>query len=158
MLIYLLRHGDALMNGYNDGKPPLSQEGKKSINRLADYIKSKEIRFTNIISSPLLRAWQTATIIAENSNDSHIIIESDSLLPECDPEKLLNELNNFSDDEKLLLVGHQPLLGATISTLISKRDALIEMKKASFACVDINKPISAGKGVLKFLVNPEMFV
>lgn len=158
MLLYLLRHGDALMNGYNERTPPLSEEGKTSIYKLADYIKSQKIRFTNIISSPLLRAWQTATIIAEILNHNPVIIESENLLPECDPEKLLNELTNFSDDGKFLLVGHQPLLGAMISTLISKRDAAIEMKKASFACVEINKPILAGKGVLKFLLNPEMFV
>lgn len=158
MLVYLLRHGDALVNGYSERTRPLSEEGKSSIYKLADYVKSREIRFTKIISSPLLRAWQTATIIAKKSNDNTSIIESDILLPECDSEKLLNYLESFTNEEKILLVGHQPLLGVTISTLTNKRDALIEMKKASFACVEINKPVSAGKGVLKFLINPEMLV
>ncbi len=158
MLLYFLRHGDALTNSYNERTPPLSEEGKRSIYKLADYIKSRKIRFTNIISSPLLRAWQTASIVAENSNQNLPIIESDNLLPECNPEKLLEEITNYSDDGKILLVSHQPLLGATISTLISKRDALIEIKKASFACIEIHKPISAGKGILKFLINSEMLI
>lgn len=158
MLIYLLRHGDALMNGYNERTPPLSEEGKKSINMLANYIKSQNIRFTNIISSPLLRAWQTATIIAGNSNNNHVIIESNNLLPESEPGKLLQELGNFPENGKILVVGHQPCLGSVISNLISRSDELVEMKKSSFACVEINKPISIGSGVLKFLINPDMLI
>lgn len=158
MFVYLLRHGDALMKDYNERTRPLSEEGKLSIHKLADFIKLRKIQFSQIISSPLLRAWQTAAIIAEISHDNPIIIESENLLPECDPERILNELESFTNEERILLVGHQPLLGATISTLISKRDALIEMKKASFACVEINKPILSGKGVLQFLINPEMLI
>lgn len=154
MLVYFLRHGDALINGYNDRTRPLSDEGKSSIYKLAELLKTRNIQFTKIISSPLLRAWQTATIISENSNDNNTIIESDILLPECDSGKLLDYLESFANEGAILLVGHQPLLGATISTLLSKGDALIEMKKSSFACVEISKPISAGKGVLKFLINP----
>ena len=155
MLLFLLRHGDASQEAFSDRQRPLSEEGKISILRVAKYLTDENISVTKIITSPLLRAWQTALIIGDNFKISESIQESEYLLPESNPADIISELKNFSDDEKVLLVSHQPFLGLLISQLICKGFANIEVRKGSLACVETEQPVSAGKGVLRFLLNLE---
>jgi phosphohistidine phosphatase len=151
MLLYLLRHGEAS----HERERPQSTDGKLSISRVAKYINDENIRLAKIITSPLLRAWQTAQIVSDNLRLDNKIEESDRLLPESNPADIILQLKSFSDDEKVLLVSHQPFLGFLISHLICKEFAKIEVRKASLACVEIEQPVSVGKGVLRFLINLE---
>lgn len=155
-MIYLLRHGDASQEYQNDRQRPLSEEGKTSVKKIAEYVLKKKINLTRLITSPLLRAWQTANIVTDALNLNDKIEESDSLMPDSNPDDILRNLARLNNNERILLVSHQPFLGILISSLISKAPVNIAVKKASLACVEIQKPISAGKGVLKFFINPEM--
>ena len=155
MLLFLLRHGDASQEAFSDRQRPLSEEGKISISRIAQYIASNRIDLTKIITSPLLRAWQTAQIVAEHLRLDDKIEESDLLLSDSNPDDIICELLKFNNDEKILLVSHQPFLGILISHLICKGFANIEVRKASLTCVEIEQPVSSGKGVLRFLLNLE---
>jgi phosphohistidine phosphatase len=155
MLIYLLRHGDASQITFSDRQRPLSEERKISISLIAQYIASNRIGLTKIITSPLLRVWQRTQIVADNLHLDKKIEESDYLMSESDPVDIIHELSNFDNDEKILLVSHQPFLGFLISHLICKEFAKIEVRKASLACVEIEQPVSVGKGVLRFLINLE---
>jgi phosphohistidine phosphatase len=155
MILFLLRHGDASQEAFSDRQRPLSEEGKISILRVAKYLTDENIRVTKIITSPLLRAWQTALIIGDNFKISEGIQESEYLLPESNPADIISELKSFRDDEKVLLVSHQSFLGILISQLICKGFANIEVRKASLACVETEQPVSSGKGVLRFLLNLE---
>ncbi len=156
MLIYLLRHGDASQEYQNDRQRPLSEEGKTSVKKVAEYVLRNKINPTRLITSPMLRAWQTANIVAEALNLNDKIEESDSMMPDSNPDDILRILTRLDNNERVLLVGHQPLLGILISNLISKGFANIEVRKSSLACVEIHQPVSAGKGVLKFFINPEL--
>jgi phosphohistidine phosphatase len=151
MLLYLLRHGEAS----HELERPLSADGKLAVSRVAKYFNDENILLTKIITSPLLRAWQTAQIIGDSFKISESIQESEYLLPESNPSDIIRELKSFNEDEKVLLVSHQPFLGFLISHLICKEFAKIEVRKASLSCVEIEQPVSVGKGVLKFLINPE---
>ena len=102
MLLYLLRHGEAS----HDREGPLSDNGKLSIARVAKYFNDGNIRVTKIITSPLLRAWQTAQIVTDHLRLDDKIEESDHLLPESNPDDIIRELLKFNNDEKILLVSH----------------------------------------------------
>lgn len=156
MLIYLLRHGDASQEYQNDSQRPLSEKGKESVKKVAEYVLRNKINLTRLITSPILRAWQTANIVAEVLKLNEKIEESDSLMPDSNPDDILSNLARLDNNERILLVGHQPLFGILISNLICKGFANIEVKKASLACIEIHQPINIGKGVLKFFINPEI--
>lgn len=153
MRIYFLRHGDALHEAPNDRGRPLSEDGKLSVTRVVKYLADEKILVTKIITSPLLRAWQTAQIIGDGFKVSKSIQESEYLLPESNPIDIIRELKNFSDDEKVLLVSHQPFLSLLISKLTGNLTSKIEMRTSSLACMEIQQPIIGGKGVLKFIMH-----
>jgi phosphohistidine phosphatase len=152
MLLFLLRHGEAS----HDRERPLNDDGKLAVSRVAEYFNDENIHLTKIITSPILRAWQTAQIIGDSFGISESIQESEYLLPESNPVDIIRELKSFSGDEKVLLVSHQPFLSLLISKLVGNRTDKIEMRTSSLACVEIEQPVSVGKGVLKFLINPRI--
>lgn len=158
MLIYLLRHGDASNEVLNDKTRPLSEEGKISIGSVARYIYRQKMGITRIITSPLLRAWQTAEIVTDVLNLGGKIEKLEDLLPGSNPQNIVHESTTLNNDERVLLVGHQPFLGMLISHLICNGISQVEVKKASLSCVEIQRPINIGKGVLKFLINPENII
>ncbi|MDP2209100.1 MAG: phosphohistidine phosphatase SixA [Bacteroidota bacterium] len=153
MNVYILRHGEVSHEALTDRERPLSDDGKKAIDRTAKYFTDAKIQLTKIITSPLLRAWQTAQIIGDNLKISDHIQESDFLLSESNPADIIRELKNFRDDEKVLLVGHQPFLSLLTAILIGNTAEKIGMRTSSLACVEIQQPIVEGKGALKDLIN-----
>ena len=155
MIIYLLRHGDALQNYESDKMRPLSENGIKDVKKIGSFLESKKFNIQKIFSSPLFRAYQTAELIGKIIGFQDEIEELDILLPEANLDDLLNFLLK-NDYVSVLLVSHQPLIGNIISKLISSRTVQVEVKKSSLACIEIKQPINTGDGVLKFLINSEL--
>ncbi|HWP83002.1 MAG TPA: phosphohistidine phosphatase SixA [Bacteroidota bacterium] len=155
MLLYLLRHGDAVDSAtLHDSERPLTERGSEQSRTAAAFFQRSKISFGLIITSPLLRAKQMAQPAKELLAVKQTF-ESEYLVPGSNPNQLFDLLSNQSADS-ILLVGHEPHLSTTISLLIcGDTSAQIEMKKASCACVEIAKPIEAGKGNLKWLITSE---
>jgi phosphohistidine phosphatase len=153
LLVYILRHGEASHEALNDRGRPLSDDGKLSITRVAKYLADEKILLAKIITSPLLRAWQTAQIIGDSFKVNESIQESEYLLPESNPVDIIMELKSFRDDEKILLISHHPFLSLLISKLTGNLTNKIEMRTSSLACVEIRQPAVEGKGVLKFIMH-----
>lgn len=155
MLLYLLRHGDAVENPtLHDSERPLSDRGFEQARTAAQFFQRLHISFNLIIASPLLRAQQMAAPAREMPGVSHFL-RSDYLLPGSNHQQLF-DLLNAQEAGSVLLVGHEPHLSTTIALLTAgETTARIEMKKASCACVDIAKPLRKGQGTLKWLVTAE---
>lgn len=92
-----------------------------------------EPTISHVVSSPYLRARQTADAAARALGIAEVS-ESRGLEPEAEPEEILNELAEGSGD--VLLVGHQPHLGALLGRLVSG-DAEIPLPKAGIARVTL---------------------
>jgi len=154
--LYLLRHGDALPAGFDDdAQRPLSLLGEGQARSAAQFIGKLNVRFDAILCSPLLRARQTAHVVQEKQGGIDLIT-TEHLVPSSDHRQIFSQLNQHSW-EKVLLVGHEPHLSTLVSLLISgSRNARIEMKTSSLALCDVVSPIGAGKGALRWLVNPEL--
>ena len=117
MYIYLMRHGTA--NGtYTGDEPSLCDSGRIGVEETAAYIKSEDISFDLIISSPKLRAAQTADIIAE-SLDYPIknIIRTEHLKPDSTPAEALQILCKYTKTQSILCVGHLPSLPRLAASL-----------------------------------------
>ena len=122
MQVYLVRHGIAAPRGTysNDEKRPLTNQGRQKTAKVAERLLSVGVKFDLILSSPLVRASQTAEIL-QQVGLSTTIDTFDPLKPEGDIEQWLTWLQSWQPrnaNGTLALVGHQPNLGNWAETLI----------------------------------------
>ncbi len=152
MIIFLLRHGDALDSPtLEDSERPLSAFGGRQASATGTYLVEKHSEISLIYCSPLLRARQTAEAVQISLRKVPIQI-TDSLRSSSDPREIIQELPR-AQRQTVLLVGHEPHLSRTISLLLwGDTLSRVDMKKCSLACVSIPDPPEAGRGVLKWLV------
>jgi len=116
------------------------------------------IAFDAILTSPLIRARQTAEIVAEALGLEAQLQEISGLAPDSSVENLLFGLTRFQNREHLLLVGHQPLLGKTAAFLLhgKERSSLdIALKKGGICAIEIDSLPPAEPGTLHWLLAPK---
>ena len=145
MNIHLLRHGTAAAlaqeNNFRDEQRALTTEGIAKIRQAAQGLKRLQVTFDVIVSSPLVRARQTAEIVAEAMKFRQPLDEWVELVPEGSADAALRRLEDFRECRSVLLVGHQPSIGCIASYLIFG-DARVSLsfKKGAVFCVQANDP------------------
>lgn len=158
MRLYFLRHGIAQDHSPNllDAQRALVPEGTRKIERLVERLPSWDVKPHVIYSSPLVRAHQTAAIVAARLNAPLKIV--DALDLNFNPLKLQNLVDQqgvgqTSDELEVMLVGHEPSFSSVISYLIGGGN--ITMKKGSLARVDLfsQHPLH---GTLVWLIPPKL--
>jgi phosphohistidine phosphatase len=161
MNLYLLRHGLAVEPGTpgyaRDADRPLTPEGKQKLQKIARAMKTLELEFDRIVSSPYLRARQTAEIIAERLKPCQKLELSGTLAPDGSSRKLIELLNGLEPPPKsVLLVGHEPYLSGLIALLISgHQGASIVMKKAGLASLRLASLHHGRCAELEWLLTPK---
>ena len=157
MELYFLRHGLAGQHGdpkyKDDSLRPLTAQGREKIRRASLGMQALGLTFDAILSSPYLRARQTAEIVALAYNiKNKTIYLTNNLLPPATIEKLLREVNvQFPRSNNVLLVGHEPHLTEMVSSLLKCRKPLsIDFKKGGLCCLRVT-PENA---VLNYLLTP----
>jgi phosphohistidine phosphatase len=141
MEVYMLRHGDAVPRGtpgYPNDDRPLTEGGIKKLIESAKGISSLVENFDVIISSPLVRALDTAKITAEATGYGKEIITTGYMIPGNPMRSLFNVLKDYNDKEKMLLVGHEPHLGYLASYLLGIEEHVIEFKKGGLCRIDVS--------------------
>ena len=151
MLLYLLRHGDALESGYYDISRPLSLIGEEQAKVTADMLVTFKISVELILSSPLLRAKQMAEIIRKAIGDvEHSVTEY--LVPGANERQLFRQLSDCNK-RAVLLIGHEPHLRTFASLMIGgSRQSQIEVKKGTLMCLETTMPVKPESGVLKWML------
>ncbi|HEY3167750.1 MAG TPA: phosphohistidine phosphatase SixA [Candidatus Binatia bacterium] len=162
MNLYLMRHGIALpaedSSASDDGERPLSNKGIKRMRKAAKGVRRLEIPFDALLTSPLLRARQTADILASTLGIEPQLEEISGLAPESTVEHLMFGLTRYQDREHLLLVGHEPLLSDTLSHLLGARRSSafnIQLKKGSLCRVEVDALPAANPAKLHWLLTPK---
>jgi phosphohistidine phosphatase len=158
--LYLLRHGIAVdpgTPGYeNDSDRPLIPKGERRLYKAAGAMKKLELSFELILSSPFVRAKQTAEIVAGELKLKKRLKFSNELVPDGDFAALVQELNAFKPaPENVLLVGHEPHLSRFISLLVSgNANATIEMKKGGLGKLEVENLRAGHCARLAWLLTP----
>jgi len=119
-VLYLLRHAksDWKHEAASDFERPLSKRGQTDAPRMAVWLTKQEDRPTAMITSPALRAYQTAMIFAEALNIPAKKIRVDSQIYEAGPDTLLEVISAIPEQaQSVLLVGHNPGLDYLLQTL-----------------------------------------
>lgn len=158
MDVYVLRHGKAELRSpsiKSDYKRALTVIGKKDLQHISKAIKNMNIKFDYIISSPLLRARQTAEIVLSFVKTKRSIVFWNELKPESSVEEISKKLYTLKPDSSVLLVGHEPILSELVGSLISDGTTSIILKKGGFAHVQCVIQNSIITGTLRSLLTPK---
>lgn len=150
MRVYFLRHGEAdwpLWEGLDDERP-LTEKGKKQLKRVAKFMATIGMEPGAVLTSPLLRATQTAKIAAVALNVP-IAVET-SLAPGFSVAKMKKILSKHVGQD-LMLVGHEPDFSQVIEAVTG---ATIKMAKAGLARVDFEDDTT--HGTLVWLAPPKL--
>jgi phosphohistidine phosphatase len=137
MNLYLLRHGiavDPSAPGFSkDAERQLTPKGKRRLRQIANAMDVLKISFDVILSSPYVRAKQTAEIVAKSLKRLKQLKFSDELTPGGNPKLLIQQLNELQPKPKnILLVGHEPYLSKLIALLTTGNTNMeIDLKKGS---------------------------
>jgi phosphohistidine phosphatase len=117
--IYLMRHGiPAGGAGISDRERPLSSEGLAETERAAAGLAATGVRFDRIVTSPLVRAAQTAALMARAQPSPVEPEEREELAGGVVPEILYRALGRVPAGARLLLVGHEPDMSVLAAALI----------------------------------------
>jgi phosphohistidine phosphatase len=158
--IFLLRHGIAAEPGApgikTDAERPLIPKGEQRLRAAAAAMETMGLSFDAIISSPFLRAKQTAEIVAKILKLERNLTFSSDLIPGGNPQALIRQLNGLKPaPENILLVGHEPHLSRLIALLVSgDTTATIEMKKGSLCKLETQELEYGHCATLKWLLTP----
>src|SRR5262249_9389695 len=115
MQLYLVQHGAAKSES-EDPLRRLTAEGARTVEHMAEYLASQNLRVDRIEHSDKARARQTAEIMAAHLRLEHSIQEVRGLAPNDDVGPMRTRLQNES--KALMLVGHLPYLGRLLSQLL----------------------------------------
>ena len=154
MEVWVLRHAKAEEKGTSkpDEERALTPGARKRMRAVAKAIARLEPRFDAILTSPLLRARQTAEPVARALSQEAALIESDALSPEADPKGILREIEKRRLG-RVLVVGHMPHLGRLLGYLLTGRsDTLIEIKKGALARIEFGGRTPKPPGTLTLLL------
>ncbi|MEW5814480.1 MAG: phosphohistidine phosphatase SixA [Spirochaetota bacterium] len=156
MKLYILRHGAAEdLSPEGDSGRRLTPDGAAKVGKMASFLKGK-ISPGLILSSPLIRARQTAEIAAEKlAYPVKNIVEAECLLPNCNVDDTIQELGSKNID-RLLIVGHNPHLSDLTAALISDGQVNVQLKKVAVACIDFETGLRRGSGILQWLFTAEL--
>ncbi len=149
MDIYLLRHAEAEPRGAgcSDEERELTDKGRQQADRAAAWLRVQELEVDIILSSPAIRAVQTAQPVAEALGKA-VVTDwrlAGMRLSVNDVRDLAQEYNIAGS---MLLVGHEPDMGDLIQELTKGQ---VEVKKAALALVSCER-LAPGGGVLRWLV------
>lgn len=156
MELYLLRHADAGDPAAWDGpddRRPLSDRGEKQAERLGRFLGGIGFEADAIITSPKVRAAQTARIVAEHLGDVPID-DDERLAGELDIATLEAVLRDAGDPQRSMIVGHDPDFTELVATLCGA--ARVSMRKGALARIDAPRPLEPGGGTLRWLVPPDL--
>jgi phosphohistidine phosphatase len=156
MKLLLIRHGPAgdpeawEREGRDDRLRPLTPDGKNDMRQAAAGLATLVTRIDALAASPLVRAVQTAEIMADEY-DCKVVISA-ALEPDRDPEEALKWLREQGFSGTVALVGHEPHLSSLVGYLLAgKRISFIALKKGGACLLEVTSPSPVG-GMLEWLL------
>jgi len=156
MNLYILRHASAGTRRANpklDLKRPIDKEGKQQCLIVGGCLNALNVQFDRVVSSPLKRALQTASLVSnETGYDSKIEI-SEALSPEASVPKFQELVRALQKYDNVLVVGHNPNLPVFLGSLIAPAGRTsIRLRKGAVARIDCDRL----PGTLHWLVDPRI--
>jgi phosphohistidine phosphatase len=163
MNLYIVRHAIAVQRGTtdyeDDSQRPLTDNGRKKMEKIVKGLRQFGIELDTILSSPYVRARDTAKILASEFKLKNQLSLSDNLIPPGNFEALIDEIQNKYDVKNIALVGHEPMLSQFISWLaIGNTDVKINFKKGGVCYLSADNLYQDHRATLEWLLTPALMV
>ena len=148
MIVYFLRHASAgqhKVNPAKDEKRPLDKDGIEQCGQIGRALAALDVHVDAVISSPLKRATQTASLVGNEIAFEGKLAIDEGLRPEADFNRFRELLGRHAKAEAIMVVGHNPSLSEFLSLLISGRggaESAVDLKKGAVARVEVEKTSS----------------
>ena len=156
--LFLIRHGIAEERGDawpDDAKRPLSEDGIERFQKSARGLARLDVWIDVVLTSPLVRARQTADIVASVFDPRPSIITIESLAPGGSYASLVADLEKHGRKTRIALVGHEPGIGELGARLIGSRHSF-EFKKGAVCRIDVDEIPPVGPGDLRWFLTPKV--
>jgi phosphohistidine phosphatase len=156
--IYLVRHAIAAERGDDwpdDTKRPLTERGIDRFRESVGGLKALDAVIEEIFTSPLVRAKQTADLLAAGVSGRPSVKLLDALAPGHAPATMMAQLTKVAKRRCIALVGHEPDLGELAAHLIGARQPL-PFKKGGICRIDLAGLSSKAGGTLVWFVTPKI--
>jgi len=156
MLLHFLRHassGDPSTWDGPDELRPLDDKGRAQCKRLGKHLASTGADLGPFITSPKLRALQTAESVA-SALGAPVVVD-DRLADDLDVHDLEVILRDNGDPERVVFVGHDPSFTELVAVLAGVRH--LPMRKGALVRIEIARPLTPEGGTLRWLAPPDLF-
>ena len=156
--LYLVRHGLAEERGDawpDDTKRPLTDEGISRMRKAARGLARLGVSVEVVLTSPLVRARQTAEILAGALDPRPSLVNVDSLAPDGAYASVVADLEKHARKTRLALVGHEPMIGEFAARILGSRHP-IEFKKGAVCRIDLEDLPPAGPADLRWMLTPKI--
>jgi phosphohistidine phosphatase len=159
MLLVLFRHGPAGIadptRWADDAKRPLSPRGIEKTRRAARGLKGLLGDEPRLLSSPLVRAKETADLLATAYAPALPVDILEALATGRPLGELMSRLVELGEGT-FVLVGHEPGLGRLAGLLVCGESATLPLKKAGACAIELEGKAAPGRGSLKWLATPRI--
>lgn len=157
MVIYFLRHasaGERLSNTKKDEKRALDKNGIEQCGDVGRALAALDVQVDAILSSPLKRAAQTASLVGNELSYEGKIAFEDGLRPGASFGDFRKMLDKYSKHDSLMVVGHNPNLSEFLGRSISASgcEANVDLKKGAVARVEMNR----NSGSMLWCITPKV--
>lgn len=159
MNLYIIRHAIAVDEGTSDyesdSERPLTDKGRKKMRQIAKALRNLGVEFDLILSSPYVRARETAEILADVFKMKKKILFSDNLIPMGNPELLITEVNEKYSVNSLVVVGHEPHLSTLVGLLVAENAKIdVTLKKGGVCYLSADDLHQEHRATLEWLLTP----
>jgi phosphohistidine phosphatase len=157
MRLLFIRHAIAVSasGGMRDEDRPLSPEGEQRFDQTARMLARVAQKPNAILTSPHVRAQQTAALVAQAWGDIRPIVAP--ALAEGDWPGICRALTNYKDNDTIALVGHENWISMITARLLGSRNhRAFDYRKGGVALVDV-EDLQACKGALLWFIPPRVF-
>lgn len=161
VLLYLIRHGDAgdrdLLKWPDDRERPLTPKGKQRFEKAAPALRRIAADVDVLLSSRLVRAWQTAEI-ASKRGGWPAPVQCPALEPAGTSVEVVDALTPYLNTAGIALVGHEPNLSLLASHLVTNNEMItpFAFAKGGMACIAFGEAPRAGAGRLRWFLSPKL--
>ncbi len=158
MEILLLRHGIAAdpRPGQPDAERALTGEGKQKLRALLRRLRKAGVRPALILTSPHLRARQTAEIARELLAPEAMIVPARALAPGSAPQEAWDEIRLYANQASVLCSSHEPLCSQLAAFLLGAPELVVDFKKGALMRIDVENASPRPRGTLRWLVSPRL--
>jgi phosphohistidine phosphatase len=160
-VLYVMRHGLAVSRGSvrfsDDARRPLVPEGKEKMREIGEGLKRMGFEVDWIVTSPLVRAVETAGIIGESLASSAPVDVCEAMQPGGSPEDVIAFLAKRPSRTRVLVVGHEPDLSELAARLIGAGShANLTFKKGGCCMISFDEFPPKGPGQLVWWLTPRL--